>query len=420
MINALGTIAYALVATLGIGAVLSALTRWRFPAFLSWPLSLAFCWGIELWQLTPTPGELSRQWIGWRLALGTSFDWFDVAMYPIGVALGTAMLWWVRRSLTRHRTRRRPKLATFAWPFTARASLAAFSAAAMLVGVLALGEWLGPGALLDAVYGVAGPAYSHRVAAASWQLAAALVVSLLLWLLSREPRPLPHLMRRYRTTFLVASAVSGLLIVFLGYGLFGLFFGVVPLFLGLIQWVALTYILVPRHPPRAAWARAGAVSAATALLGVLTIYFFIRFNAADSPWLQNLWYVCIGLSPVLAWLAGVAAIRGIPSGPRGPVPDGAGPSSAVSAPLGAGEGAAPDARWWGGATWLGWGLALPLIATVALLGHASMADARHWRAYSVVETGTLDLVDNNGYELGLTDEDGRWPWWTGVDPATGR
>lgn len=416
MINALGTIAYALVATLGIGAVLSALTRWRFPAFLAWPLSLAFCWGIELWQLTPTPGELSRQWIGWRLALGTSFDWFDVAMYPIGVALGTVGLWFARRSLTRRRTRR----ATFAWPFTARASLAAFSAATTVVGVLTMGEWLGLGALPDAFYGVAGPAYTHRVATASWQLAAVLVLSLLLWLLSREPRPLPHLMRRYRTTFLAVSAVSGLLIVFMGYGLFGLFFGAVPLFLGLIQWVALTYILVPRRPPRAAWARAGVVSAATALLGVLTTYFFFHFNAADNPWLQNLWYVCIVLSPGLAWLAGIAAIRGIPSGPQGPVPDGAGHGPAVSDPLGAGEGATPDARWWGGATWLGWGLTLPLIATVVLLGHASMADARHSRAYTVVETGTLDLVDNNSYELGLTDQDGKWPWWTGVDPATGR
>jgi hypothetical protein len=89
----LGTLAYAALITLLLGLALFWLSRRRVSAWLAWPLGLAFCWGVELWQLSGVPAWLSAQWIGWRLTLGTTFDWRDVALYPVGVAAAELALW---------------------------------------------------------------------------------------------------------------------------------------------------------------------------------------------------------------------------------------------------------------------------------------------------------------------------------------
>jgi hypothetical protein len=67
------------------------------PAFLA----LAFCVGIELWQLTPVPGELSRSIPGASLVLGSTFQWFDLIAYAVGVALAAAVDAGVRWASTR-------------------------------------------------------------------------------------------------------------------------------------------------------------------------------------------------------------------------------------------------------------------------------------------------------------------------------
>ncbi|WP_426511669.1 DUF2809 domain-containing protein [Dactylosporangium sp. McL0621] len=47
--------------------------------------ALAFCWAVELFQLTGVPHELSRYNILLRLTLGDAFDWIDMAWYPAGI-----------------------------------------------------------------------------------------------------------------------------------------------------------------------------------------------------------------------------------------------------------------------------------------------------------------------------------------------
>jgi hypothetical protein len=54
-------------------------------------LALAFCVGIELWQLTPVPGELSWSIPGASLVLGSTFQWLDLVAYTAGVALAVAV-----------------------------------------------------------------------------------------------------------------------------------------------------------------------------------------------------------------------------------------------------------------------------------------------------------------------------------------
>lgn len=93
----LGTIAYALVATLGLGALLWFGSDRRVQPSAAWPLALAWCWGIELFQLTPLPLQWERGWSGWHLVFGSTFDWADMALYPVGVALGALVLLGVER-----------------------------------------------------------------------------------------------------------------------------------------------------------------------------------------------------------------------------------------------------------------------------------------------------------------------------------
>ena len=62
--------------------------------FLLWPavqpvragiLAVGFCWAVEFFQLTGVPAALSERSPVARLVLGASFDWVDVAWYPVGV-----------------------------------------------------------------------------------------------------------------------------------------------------------------------------------------------------------------------------------------------------------------------------------------------------------------------------------------------
>ena len=47
--------------------------------------AIAFCWLIELFQLTGIPADLSEQSLLARLALGVTFDPTDLLWYAIGV-----------------------------------------------------------------------------------------------------------------------------------------------------------------------------------------------------------------------------------------------------------------------------------------------------------------------------------------------
>ncbi|MEV6924425.1 DUF2809 domain-containing protein [Dactylosporangium sp. NPDC051485] len=47
--------------------------------------ALAWCWAVELAQLTPVPRTLSAQSILLRLVFGNAFDWTDVWWYPVGI-----------------------------------------------------------------------------------------------------------------------------------------------------------------------------------------------------------------------------------------------------------------------------------------------------------------------------------------------
>jgi hypothetical protein len=64
-------------------------------------IATAFCWLVELAQLTGIPAELSARSLLARLVLGIQFDWTDMLWYPIGVWPLVAIDPWLRRSLLR-------------------------------------------------------------------------------------------------------------------------------------------------------------------------------------------------------------------------------------------------------------------------------------------------------------------------------
>jgi hypothetical protein len=77
--------------------------------FLLWPrmsplragaIAIAFCWSMELFQLTGVPAELSARSTAARLTLGVQFDWADVAWYPVGVIPIFVVHEWLRRRAT--------------------------------------------------------------------------------------------------------------------------------------------------------------------------------------------------------------------------------------------------------------------------------------------------------------------------------
>jgi Protein of unknown function (DUF2809) len=69
-------------------------------------VALAFCWAVELAQLTPVPARLSERSVLARLALGSTFNTPDLFWYAVGVALAAVPHLFVRRRLTQRRNRR--------------------------------------------------------------------------------------------------------------------------------------------------------------------------------------------------------------------------------------------------------------------------------------------------------------------------
>ncbi|WP_412538045.1 DUF2809 domain-containing protein [Longispora sp. K20-0274] len=48
-------------------------------------LAVAFCWAVEFFQITGVPAYLSERSLLARVVLGVTFDWVDIAWYPVGV-----------------------------------------------------------------------------------------------------------------------------------------------------------------------------------------------------------------------------------------------------------------------------------------------------------------------------------------------
>jgi hypothetical protein len=59
-------------------------------------IALAWCWAVELAQLTPVPAALSARSVVARLVLGTTFNAPDLAWYAVGVAVMFAAHTWSR------------------------------------------------------------------------------------------------------------------------------------------------------------------------------------------------------------------------------------------------------------------------------------------------------------------------------------
>ena len=76
-----GTALYASMTYVGI------LFVWpRLRPLLAGALAVAWCWGVELFQLTGVPAELSDDSLASRLVLGVRFDGTDMLWYPVGIA----------------------------------------------------------------------------------------------------------------------------------------------------------------------------------------------------------------------------------------------------------------------------------------------------------------------------------------------
>ncbi|MEV0453951.1 DUF2809 domain-containing protein [Catellatospora methionotrophica] len=59
--------------------------RPRTPPLVAGALAIAFCWLVELSQLTGVPAYLSERSLLARLALGVAYDPLDMWWYPVGV-----------------------------------------------------------------------------------------------------------------------------------------------------------------------------------------------------------------------------------------------------------------------------------------------------------------------------------------------
>jgi hypothetical protein len=75
-----GTAMYAAAVYLGV-----LFLRPRINPYRAGGIALAFCWLVEVFQLTPVPAELSAHSVVARLVLGRQFDWNDMAWYPVGI-----------------------------------------------------------------------------------------------------------------------------------------------------------------------------------------------------------------------------------------------------------------------------------------------------------------------------------------------
>lgn len=58
--------------------------------------ALAWCWTVELGQLTPFPAAAARLWPPTRLVLGSGFDPLDLLAYAVGVGLAVTAVTAVR------------------------------------------------------------------------------------------------------------------------------------------------------------------------------------------------------------------------------------------------------------------------------------------------------------------------------------
>ena len=70
-------------------ALIVVLVAWLVPRAARWvapALALAFCWAIELLQLTPVPRAIETRIPGSYFVLGSTFQWIDLAAYAVGVA----------------------------------------------------------------------------------------------------------------------------------------------------------------------------------------------------------------------------------------------------------------------------------------------------------------------------------------------
>jgi hypothetical protein len=73
------------------------------PGVMPWRagvLALAFCWAVELSQLTPGPAALSRRSLPARLVLGSTFNLPDLAWYTVGIGMAFGL-----HRIARRRTR---------------------------------------------------------------------------------------------------------------------------------------------------------------------------------------------------------------------------------------------------------------------------------------------------------------------------
>ncbi|MEU2663658.1 DUF2809 domain-containing protein [Micromonospora sp. NPDC007220] len=75
-----GTVLYACVVWAGV-----LFLRPRLSPPVAGAVAVAFCWAVELSQLTGVPAALSARSPLARLALGAQFDPVDLAWYPVGV-----------------------------------------------------------------------------------------------------------------------------------------------------------------------------------------------------------------------------------------------------------------------------------------------------------------------------------------------
>jgi Protein of unknown function (DUF2809) len=75
-----GTALYAAMIYAGVFLLVPGAKPWAAGA-----AAIAFCWLVELFQLTGLPAELSERSLVARLVLGVQFDARDLAWYAVGV-----------------------------------------------------------------------------------------------------------------------------------------------------------------------------------------------------------------------------------------------------------------------------------------------------------------------------------------------
>ncbi|MEV6970522.1 DUF2809 domain-containing protein [Hamadaea sp. NPDC051192] len=69
----------------------------RIRPSMSAGISLAFCWAVEFFQLTPIPADLSSRSTMVRLVLGSTFNPPDLLWYAVGAAAAYLVHAWAVR-----------------------------------------------------------------------------------------------------------------------------------------------------------------------------------------------------------------------------------------------------------------------------------------------------------------------------------